>query len=181
MNQLFSRQDAVNNQSESFGYDSLNRLTSIGSRQITYASNGNVTAIGGAGTMTYSNASKPYDMTSFTPAQGISHHAYSVGYTAFDRPSLIYEDTVEASFTYDAGYNRVRMSVNLNTLRGISDKLNANPGFYNFALRSCSSVAARSLTISGAPMIGMHPYLLQAQAYLWSIGIRPWSYCYMVQ
>lgn len=55
MNQILSRQDIVHNQSESFGYDSLNRLTSVGSRQITYASNGNVTAIDGAGTMAYTN------------------------------------------------------------------------------------------------------------------------------
>lgn len=66
---LLSRQDAVNNQSESFGYDSLNRLTSIGSRQITYASNGNVTAIDGAGTMAYTNPAKPYTLTSFNPGR----------------------------------------------------------------------------------------------------------------
>jgi hypothetical protein len=47
MNQILSRQDIVHNQTETFGYDCLNRLTSIGSRQATYASNGNVTAIDG--------------------------------------------------------------------------------------------------------------------------------------
>ena len=68
--------------------------------------------------------------------------------------------------------------VNVSRLQSISERLNANPGFYNFALRSCSSVAARSLTISGVPMYGLHPYLLQAQAFFWNLGLRPWSYCY---
>ncbi len=71
--------------------------------------------------------------------------------------------------------------VNVNTLRRISDKLNSSPGFYNFALRSCSSVAARALTLSGVPMYGLHPYLVQAQAFLWNGGLRPWSFSYMFQ
>ena len=70
--------------------------------------------------------------------------------------------------------------VNLNTLNRISNRLNSTPGFYNFALRSCSSVAARSLTLSGVPMLGLHPYLVQAQAYLWGCGVRPWSYCHFM-
>ncbi len=68
--------------------------------------------------------------------------------------------------------------VNTQRLLRISDRLNNNPGFYNFALRSCSSVAARSLALCGAPMYGLHPYLLRAQALFWSAGFRPWSYCY---
>ena len=34
------------------------------------------------------------------------------------------------------------------------------------------------LTGSGVPMIDTHPYLLMGQAYLWSKGLRPWSYSY---
>jgi YD repeat protein len=70
--------------------------------------------------------------------------------------------------------------VNVATLSRISNKLNVSPGFYNFFLRSCSSVAARSLTLSGAPMLGLHPYLLMAQAYLWSQGLRPWSLSHLM-
>lgn len=71
--------------------------------------------------------------------------------------------------------------VNLGRLKQISDRLNTKPGFYNFAVRSCSSVAARSLTVSGVPVIGLHPYLLQAQVYLWNSGIRPWTISYYNQ
>jgi RHS repeat-associated protein len=70
--------------------------------------------------------------------------------------------------------------VNVSRITSISNNLNKNPGFYNFALRSCSSVAARALTISGAPMFGIHPYLLQLQATLWNAGIRPWTFSYFL-
>ena len=63
--------------------------------------------------------------------------------------------------------------VNMERLTAISNNLNANPGAYNFLFRSCSSVAARALTLSGIPAIGIHPYLLHAQMYLRSLGIRP--------
>lgn len=73
--------------------------------------------------------------------------------------------------------------VNLKRIIKISNKLNQNPGRYNFLMRSCSSVAARTLTVSGVPMIGLHPYLLHAQANLWSVGIRPWSFnnCFFIK
>jgi hypothetical protein len=70
--------------------------------------------------------------------------------------------------------------VNVNRITSISNNLNKNPGFYNFALKSCSSVAARALTVSGATMFGIHPYLLQLQATLWNIGIRPWTFSYFL-
>ena len=68
--------------------------------------------------------------------------------------------------------------VNVNRITSISNNLNKNPIFYNFALRSCSSVAARALTVSGVPMFGIHPYVLQLQATLWNVGIRPWTFSY---
>ncbi len=68
--------------------------------------------------------------------------------------------------------------VNASRIASISNNLNTNPGFYNFALRSCSSVAARALTASGVPVFGIHPYLLQLQATLWNGGIRPWTFSY---
>jgi RHS repeat-associated protein len=94
MNQILSRQDIVHNQVETFGYDGLNRLTSIGSRQIAYASNGNVTAIDGAGTMAYTNPAKPYTLTSFNPGPGVQVHDYGASYSAFDRPVTLSEDSI---------------------------------------------------------------------------------------
>jgi RHS repeat-associated protein len=108
---LLSRQDAVHNQAETFGYDGLNRLTSAGSRQAAYASNGNVRSIDGAGTMTYTNPAKPYTLTSFNPAGGVDFHDYSASYSAFDRPNVLNEDSMSAVFTYDAAHDRVRMDI----------------------------------------------------------------------
>jgi len=49
-------------------------------------------------------------------------------------------------------------------------------GKYNFAFSSCVSQTSRALNMSGVFNIGIHPYLLHAQMYLRSIGIRPMLY-----
>ncbi len=65
--------------------------------------------------------------------------------------------------------------VNINLLRKYSSWLNKKPGFYNFALRSCSTQAARGLTLSGVPVFGIHPYLLRFQI---ANGLRPYMFNY---
>jgi predicted nuclease with RNAse H fold len=61
--------------------------------------------------------------------------------------------------------------VNINLLQKYSNWLNRKPGFYNFALRSCSTQVARGLTLSGVPVLGIHPYLLRFQII---DGLRPY-------
>lgn len=68
--------------------------------------------------------------------------------------------------------------VNINRLNRISNRLNSNPGNYQVLTRSCSSVCSRALTLSGVPVAGLHPYLLNAQMYLRSLGVRPSMYSY---
>ncbi len=64
--------------------------------------------------------------------------------------------------------------VNLKTMNRISTRLNSNPKFYNFALRSCSSVAQRALMASGKFFIGgIHPYTLRLSAILGNNGFSP--------
>ena len=65
--------------------------------------------------------------------------------------------------------------VNLNMLQKYSNWLDSKPGFYNFALRSCSTQAARGLTLSGVPVFGLHPYLLRFQI---ANGLRPYMFNY---
>jgi hypothetical protein len=65
--------------------------------------------------------------------------------------------------------------INLNAIQRFSSRLNNNSGFYNFALRSCSTQAARALTLGGVPVFGLHPYLLRFQI---STGLRPYMFNY---
>jgi hypothetical protein len=52
-----------------------------------------------------------------------------------------------------------------------------NPsGNYNLAFNSCVSQTSRALNASGAFNIGIHPYILHAQMYMRSIGVRPMLY-----
>jgi len=64
--------------------------------------------------------------------------------------------------------------VNLQRLTTISNKLNSNPGSYNFLLRSCSSVGSRALISSGYFVIGgIHPYFIRTAIILREAGLRP--------
>jgi len=64
--------------------------------------------------------------------------------------------------------------VNLQRLTAISNKLNNNPGSYNFLLRSCSSVGSRALISSGYFVIGgIHPYFIRTAIILREAGLRP--------
>ena len=110
---LLVRQDGVNGQAETFGYDNLNRLTAIGGRQISYSDNGNVISMDGVGTMSYENGSKPYQITSLHPADEalVPSRAQSVSYTCYDRPSVLVEGGRSAAFTYNGDGDRVKMYV----------------------------------------------------------------------
>ena len=49
---------------------------------------------------------------------------------------------------------------------------------YNLYCSSCVNHTARALTIAGVPSIGIHPFILNAQMYMRSIGARPSLFSY---
>ena len=51
---------------------------------------------------------------------------------------------------------------------------------HNVVYNNCVSMTSRALNMSGAFNIGIHPYLLHAQMYLRSIGIRPVLYSHFL-
>lgn len=110
---LVSRNDRVNNHTESFSYDNLNRLTSMGLRQISYADNGNILSIGGVGAMTYGSPGSVYQVTELTPTgnTNTSGSMQSISYTCYNRPSSISEIFNRANFTYNGNGERVRMDI----------------------------------------------------------------------
>ena len=97
---------------ESFGYDDVNRLITMGTRDVTYDAKGNVTAIDGVGSMSYTDSSHPYRVTGAVLDNGLSTPGtQTVTYTAFDRPASITEGNVSAAFTYNEVSDRVKMAV----------------------------------------------------------------------
>jgi RHS repeat-associated protein len=54
-------------------------------------------------------------------------------------------------------------------------------GKYNLFVNNCVNMTSRALNLSGAFNIGIHPYFLQAQMYLRSIGARPMLFSYHLQ
>ena len=107
---LNSRKDNIRNITETFGYDNLNRLSSIGAQQITYTANGNITQMPGVGTMEYENSAKPYQVTMLTPTgTAVPVREQSLTYTSFQRPATLAENGYSTSFTYNAAGDRVKM------------------------------------------------------------------------
>ena len=49
---------------------------------------------------------------------------------------------------------------------------------YSFWGSSCVTHTSNALNLSGVFNIGIHPYLLNAQMYLWTRGIRPWTHSF---
>ncbi|MDD6209951.1 MAG: FG-GAP-like repeat-containing protein [Bacteroidales bacterium] len=72
------------------------------------------------------------------------------------------------------------LKVNMNTIKKYSNWLNAREAAgkltYSVELSSCVTHTSIALNLSGIFNIGIHPYLLNAQMYLWSNGIRPWTF-----
>lgn len=71
------------------------------------------------------------------------------------------------------------------TVKGVNIKRIASYGAkldrgvkYNTYFSSCVNHCARALTISGVPSIGIHPFILNSQIYLRSIGVRPTLFSY---
>jgi hypothetical protein len=100
-----------------------------------------------------------------------------------------FSDWVKGTNSYEGGlpisvskmkWNPITIKgVNLKTIswyKGILD----GGGKYNLALNSCVSQTSRALNLSGVFNIGIHPYLLQAQMQLWTNGLRPWTFSYLL-
>ena len=107
-----------------------NRLTGYGTKTVTYAANGNITAKSDAGSLSYTHESKRYAVTGAT-ATGISQlFAYNntsgdciekndaaqqrlqeVTYNSLMRPATLTEGGNTAMFLYGASGNRKKMTV----------------------------------------------------------------------
>jgi RHS repeat-associated protein len=79
---------------------------------------------------------------------------------------------------------RQNLKVNMGTIEKYSRWLNARAAtgklVYSVELSSCVTHTSTALNLSGIFNIGIHPYLLNAQMYLWSNGIRPWTFNYFL-
>lgn len=110
---LLMRQDIINGNQETFGYDALNRLTAIGDRQITYADNGNITSMDGVGTLFYGSITYPYRITALKSEHDglVPDRDQNVSYTCYSRPSILTEGGRSVAFTYNGDGGRVKMYV----------------------------------------------------------------------
>ena len=107
---LNSRKDVTRNLTENFTYDGLNRLTGYKNATISYNSLGNIISKSDAGTLGYDK----YKVQTITPISGLSNtlsKQQDITYTSFMRPNSITENDYQATFSYNADNQRVKMQI----------------------------------------------------------------------
>ena len=99
------------NSTDTYDYDALNRLTRFGQTEVTYTSNGNIRDIDNVAEMSYSNISRPYQVTAIDPysATLVPDRTQEITYNSLDRPSVLEEGYKTATFTYNGSSDRVKM------------------------------------------------------------------------
>ncbi len=118
--------DGAATRSETFGYDTLNRLTTVTgtngpvAKTYAYYPNGNIQSKTGVGTYTYpTNGIRPHAVTSTLLGATTTSYGYdangnmltgngrTITYTAFNKPMTIAGASGTTTLTYDANYNRL--------------------------------------------------------------------------
>jgi len=113
---LSSRQNYLRGKSESFGYDNLDRLTSVTGPQnltMTFQDNGNINTKSDIGTtpFEYGTTAGPYALSKVTSSSGVIPTAAQIvsSYNSFQKVISIGEDGNSASFLYNADHERAKM------------------------------------------------------------------------
>jgi len=113
---LTSRSNSLRSLTESFGYDTSDRLTSVtgtNALTLTYDTDGkgNIATKSDAGTLVYDLSGKPYAVRHVNPYDTINFPSASqtINYTSFGKVYTIAEGTYSASFKYNADNERVKM------------------------------------------------------------------------
>lgn len=115
---LSSRQNFKRSLSESFGYDNLERLTTVTGPQnltMTYASNGNLSTKSDIGTtaFTYGASAGPYALTGVTSSTNvIPPDTQTATYNSFEKVTTLAEGVYSAALVYNADNQRAKMTVN---------------------------------------------------------------------
>ena len=108
---LNRRKDNKKSLQETFGYDNLNRLTSIttGSttRNIAYADNGNISTLEDIGTYSY-EADQPHAVSEINPSDGYLPDDHSATYTSFDKLSTLTQGNKSLNLYYGYDHERRR-------------------------------------------------------------------------
>ena len=106
---LMSRTDLNRSSTESFTYDTDNRLFSFSGKEVQYHENGGISYIEGVGSMFYTGDKVSSILTEDETL--IPDRRQTISYTCYSRPSVLSEGGRSAAFTYNGNGDRVRMLV----------------------------------------------------------------------
>ncbi|MBO4804560.1 MAG: hypothetical protein J5554_00805, partial [Paludibacteraceae bacterium] len=81
------------------------------------------------------------------------------------------------------GIWRETLKVNVDKVNNYASRINSSVEngtfYYSVEFSSCVTHTSAALNHSGVLNIGIHPYLLHGQMYLWGNGMRPWMFSHM--
>jgi len=153
---LNSRSDVVRGLSESFTYDNMYRLKTFGSGTMDYNSNGNISTKSDAGGLyNYTDATKPYTLSTVTNANTDLTNQLNVDYTVMSRPTSIrpsstYPATtgLNAVFTYNDDYERAYMQLKQGTTETMSKYYFAGG---KYEIETVGGIEKQRLYVDGSP------------------------------
>ncbi|MDP2337287.1 MAG: ISAs1 family transposase [Bacteroidota bacterium] len=113
---LNSRQNFKRSLSESFSYDTLDRLLTVTGPQnltMTYNANGNLSTKSDVGTTSFSYGANagPYALTSVTSTGLIPSDTQTATYTSFEKVNTLTEGVCSAAFVYNSDQQRAKMDI----------------------------------------------------------------------
>ncbi|MEY3417126.1 MAG: hypothetical protein RL060_1238, partial [Bacteroidota bacterium] len=110
---LLSRKDVVRNLTETFTYDELDRLKTMGHtilvKTMDYASNGNINAQTGIGSYTY-DATKLHQLIGINDQTQFPSLAQNLKYSIFNKVTEVKEGNLTYTISYGPNQERVKMS-----------------------------------------------------------------------
>ena len=108
---MMSRTDVGRSLSETFTYDALNRLKTIGQQNIKFDNSGNIKRFEGIASMSYPDDDNPYRLAHATPATSgiIPSQTQNLTFTSFGRPRTMSQGAWKADFDYGESDERTIM------------------------------------------------------------------------
>lgn len=109
------RKNVLENKTENFAYDNLDRLTGVStdaSQSINYLNNnnnGNINYKSDAGTYEYNISGKPYQVSAITNIVDVDTAYQDIDYYWFEKVEKITQSGKTAEFDYNADFQRIRM------------------------------------------------------------------------
>ena len=145
----------IDDYSEEYEYDNLNRLISYSDNTVSYDSKGNITSKSDAGNFSYNISSKPYAISAADVQAGSDQtSSRDITYTSFSRPNTISASLDGyASISYNSDYDRIKTSFHMKNAGEMTRYYLG--GCYEYEIKSRKVPKKTPVLVDSLPMINI--------------------------